>query len=241
MLADKIAEVRTDSLLNICGMDKSTSSNPALSTNPRKDLSNPLRQEVVALRQHVTELIQQFQRLSHGRSYNRSRTRSNFWRNTSKSLEREGSSEICYYHSKFSKDAMKCRSPCSCTRNNNQGKLKSAVAVSAAYKPTAIRSSLIFVFDKKTRLKFLVDSCSDVNCLPLRLNVTRHRYELTTKKLNPEPLQLFAANNSNILTYGSKLLNIDLGLRRNFSWKFDHLCTNTNNRSKFFRKFWTFD
>ncbi|GFV68188.1 hypothetical protein TNCV_1874701 [Trichonephila clavipes] len=39
-------------------MDKSTSSNPALSTNPRKDLSNPLRQEVVALRQQVVELIQ---------------------------------------------------------------------------------------------------------------------------------------------------------------------------------------
>ncbi|GFQ90225.1 retrovirus-related Pol polyprotein from transposon 297 [Trichonephila clavata] len=40
------------------------------------------------------------------------------------------------------------------------------------------------------------------------------------KKLSPEPLQLLAANNSKILTYGSKLLNIDLGLRRKFSWKF---------------------
>ncbi|GFY41310.1 hypothetical protein TNIN_214341 [Trichonephila inaurata madagascariensis] len=41
-----------------------------------------------------------------------------------------------------------------------------------------------------------------------------------TKKLSPEPLQLFAANNSKILTYGSKLINIDLELQRNFSWKF---------------------
>ncbi|GFQ75573.1 gag-pol polyprotein [Trichonephila clavata] len=40
------------------------------------------------------------------------------------------------------------------------------------------------------------------------------------KKLSPEPLHLFAANNSIILTYGSKLLNINLGLRRKFSWKF---------------------
>ncbi|GFT96556.1 transposon Ty3-G Gag-Pol polyprotein [Trichonephila clavipes] len=40
------------------------------------------------------------------------------------------------------------------------------------------------------------------------------------KKLSPEPLQLFAANNSKILTYGSKLLNIDLGLRGDLCWKF---------------------
>ncbi|GFX58394.1 gag-pol polyprotein [Trichonephila clavipes] len=40
------------------------------------------------------------------------------------------------------------------------------------------------------------------------------------KKLSPEPLQLFATNNSKILTYGSKLLNIDLRLQRDLSWKF---------------------
>lgn len=33
-------------------------------------------------------------------------------------------------------------------------------------------------------------------------------------------MQLFAANNSKVYTYGSKLLNVDLGLRRNFTWKF---------------------
>ena len=64
---------------------------------------------------------------------------------------------------------------------------------------------------KKTHLKFLVDSGSDVSCLPAPKAV---------KNLQPDPLQLFAANNSKILTYGSKLLNIDLGLRRNFNWKF---------------------
>ncbi|GFQ72891.1 gag-pol polyprotein [Trichonephila clavata] len=63
-------------------MDKSTSSNLALSTNPREDLSNPLYQEVVALRQ-------QFQRFSCWRSRNHPRTRSNFLRNISRYLERE--------------------------------------------------------------------------------------------------------------------------------------------------------
>ena len=33
-------------------------------------------------------------------------------------------------------------------------------------------------------------------------------------------LKLFAANNTSILAYVSKLMNIDLGLRRSFVWKF---------------------
>ncbi|GFU12651.1 hypothetical protein TNCV_3032181 [Trichonephila clavipes] len=63
-LADKIAEVRTYHFPNVSVMDKSTSSNPALPTNPREDLPNPLYQEVVALRQQVDALSQQFQRFS---------------------------------------------------------------------------------------------------------------------------------------------------------------------------------
>ncbi|GFR17438.1 transposon Tf2-9 polyprotein [Trichonephila clavata] len=74
-LVDKIAEVRTDPFLNVSVMNKSTSSNPALPTNPREDLPNPLYQEVVALRQQVDALSQQCQRFSGWKSRNRSRTR----------------------------------------------------------------------------------------------------------------------------------------------------------------------
>ncbi|GFW07386.1 hypothetical protein TNCV_865581 [Trichonephila clavipes] len=88
-LANKIAEVRTEPFPNVSVMDKSTSSNPALPTNPR-DLPNPLYQEVVALRQQVDALGQQFQRFSGWKSHNRSRTRSNSSRNTTRSLEGEG-------------------------------------------------------------------------------------------------------------------------------------------------------
>ncbi|GFQ92765.1 hypothetical protein TNCT_532621 [Trichonephila clavata] len=98
-------------------MDKSTSSSPALPTNPREDLPNPLYQEVVALCQQVDALSQQFQRFSGWKSRNRSRTRRNFSRNTTRSLEREGSSEICYYHSKFGRHAKRCHSPCSYGKN----------------------------------------------------------------------------------------------------------------------------
>ncbi|GFQ93670.1 uncharacterized protein TNCT_139151 [Trichonephila clavata] len=115
-LADKIAEVGTDPFLNVSVMDKSKSSNPALPTNHPEDLPNPLHQEVVALRQQVDALSQKFQRFSGWKSSNRSRTRSNFSRNTTRSLEREGSSEICY-HSKFGRHTKRCRSPCRYGKN----------------------------------------------------------------------------------------------------------------------------
>lgn len=117
-LADKIAEVRTDPLLNVCVMNKPTSSNPALSVNPREDSSNPLYEEVITLRQQVAALEQKIEKFSRERSRNRSRTRyNNFRRNASSSRERK-SSAFCYYHSRFGKNARNCRSPCSF--NNDQ-------------------------------------------------------------------------------------------------------------------------
>ncbi|GFT31713.1 hypothetical protein NPIL_682371 [Nephila pilipes] len=65
------------------------------------------------------------------------------------------------------------------------------------------------IFDRKTILKFLIDSGSGVSCLPV---------SKTNRKLDPEPIQLTVANNSKIYTYGSKLLDVDLGFRRSFKW-----------------------
>lgn len=120
-LADKIAEVRTDSLPNVCATNNATSSNPLLSAKTRENpsTSNPLYQEVCALRQQIAALSQQVEKFSRERSRNRSRTRyNNFRRYTSSSRDRKRSSEICFYHSKFGQKARKCCSPCS--YNNNQ-------------------------------------------------------------------------------------------------------------------------
>lgn len=57
----------------------------------------------------------------------------------------------------------------------------------------------------------MIDSGSDVSCIPLTDKFKRYK---------PDKLQLFAANNSKIHTYGTKLINVDLGFRRNFTWKF---------------------
>ena len=83
--------------------------------------------------------------------------------------------------------------------------------ISATSLPIANKSCRLYVFDRQSRLKFLVDSGSDVSCLPPPKN---------TKKLHPDSLELFAANNTRIQTFGTKLLNVDLGLRRRFNWKF---------------------
>lgn len=93
------------------------------------------------------------------------------------------------------------------------GKLRTAVGVnvSAANSSTANNSSRLFIFDQHTKMKFLVDSGSDVSCIPA---------PKVSQTLKPDPLELFAANDSRIHTYGTKLLDVDLGLRRKFTWKF---------------------
>ncbi|GFT34172.1 hypothetical protein NPIL_549161 [Nephila pilipes] len=87
------------------------------------------------------------------------------------------------------------------------GKLNTAIDayISAADVSIAPQSGRLHIFDRKTNLKFLIDSGSDVSCLPV---------SKTNRKLAPEPIQLTAVNNPKIYTFGSKLLDVDLGLRR---------------------------
>ena len=70
--------------------------------------------------------------------------------------------------------------------------------------------SRLFVKDMKTGFQFLVDSGAAVSCFPKKL----------TKCTTPELLCLYAANSTRINTYGIKTLELNLGLRRNFIWKF---------------------
>ncbi|GFU35858.1 integrase_H2C2 domain-containing protein [Nephila pilipes] len=60
------------------------------------------------------------------------------------------------------------------------------VNISAADVSIAQPSGRLHIFDRKTNLKFLIDSGSEVWCLPV---------SKTKRKLVPEPIQLTAANN----------------------------------------------
>ena len=74
-----------------------------------------------------------------------------------------------------------------------------------------MRELRLHVYDRKSDIKFLVDSGSIISLLP-RSHATR--------KTSPEILKLTAANGSCINTYGQHVLTLDLGLRRAFPWAF---------------------
>ena len=64
--------------------------------------------------------------------------------------------------------------------------------------------------DLNSKQQFLVDTGADLSVLP----------PLKSDNKSPSGLQLTAANGSVIQTYGQRLLTLDFGLRRPFSWKF---------------------
>lgn len=74
-----------------------------------------------------------------------------------------------------------------------------------------ISSRRLFVTDRASKRRFLIDTGSDVCCFP-KQQLQGRRYA-TTYDLN-------AANGTPIKTYGALQLNLDFGLRRDFTWNF---------------------
>lgn len=69
----------------------------------------------------------------------------------------------------------------------------------------------LFVTDRRTKTQFLIDTGSDLCVFP--------RSELQERRAATS-YQLTAANGTTINTYGYAYLNLDLGLRRCYSWRF---------------------
>ena len=77
--------------------------------------------------------------------------------------------------------------------------------------PGNANSRLFFIHDRTLNTRFLVDTGAEVSvCPPSRFD--RHR-----KSSN---LTLQAANDTSICTYSTKLIALNLGLRRSFKWVF---------------------
>src|SRR5436190_13940237 len=75
--------------------------------------------------------------------------------------------------------------------------------------PTSIRR--IFVTDRDSKIRFLIDTGADL-CVYPRTLVRGPRQK--------DSYELSAANGSAIATYGTIILTLNLGLRRDFSWRF---------------------
>ncbi|GBO18941.1 Transposon Ty3-G Gag-Pol polyprotein [Araneus ventricosus] len=69
----------------------------------------------------------------------------------------------------------------------------------------------LYVNDIKTHTGFLIDTGSDVSCYPK---------SFLTKEIKKTDFVLYAANGTRIATFGTKLLSLDLGLRRTLQWPF---------------------
>jgi len=67
------------------------------------------------------------------------------------------------------------------------------------------------VIDKRDRIRYLIDTGSDISVLSK--TATRDKYNISKYRL-------YAANNTPITTYGTKLVQVDLRLRRKLDWTF---------------------
>lgn len=73
------------------------------------------------------------------------------------------------------------------------------------------KTSRLFIIDQGTKEEFLIDTGSDL-CVYPRTRVKG--------RIMKTAYEMFAANGSTVNTYGIRTINLDLGLRRTFRWKF---------------------
>lgn len=88
------------------------------------------------------------------------------------------------------------------------GKLENTLA--EAEPSVETNSHRLFVVDKNSQHRFLIDTGANISVLPRPIGAK-------PKSLD---FQLYAANNTTIPTYGEKTITLDLNLRRPFKWTF---------------------
>ncbi|CAF4935385.1 unnamed protein product [Pieris macdunnoughi] len=86
---------------------------------------------------------------------------------------------------------------------------QSSVATHDCRSPTTGR---LFITDRRTKTQFLVDTGSDICVFP--------RSALKQRRPRTTELNVYAANGTPIAIYGVQQMELDLGLRRAFSWQF---------------------
>lgn len=92
------------------------------------------------------------------------------------------------------------------------GKLTTPSTVEAMFDGTRSQQYRLFVTDTNTKIRYLIDTGAEVSVLP--------KVYLGRERIPPQKNVLFAANNTSISTYGTKLMCLDLKLRRVFKWIF---------------------
>jgi hypothetical protein len=112
-----------------------------------------------------------------------------------------------WYHRRFGGRAQNCNQLCSYRRE----KWKPALQTSAVAHFCTTATGRLFVTDKSSKLRFLIDTGSDLCVFPRKLIPQRR------ERFNYD---LCAANGTTIPTYGWLPLSLNLGLRRQFARRF---------------------
>ena len=77
--------------------------------------------------------------------------------------------------------------------------------------PKLFPSKLLYVADKHNKCKYLIDTGAAVSALPM---------SCASRITDADCLPLVGANNTTINTYGTSKRNVDVGLKRDYTWKF---------------------
>ncbi|GFU06395.1 transposon Ty3-G Gag-Pol polyprotein [Trichonephila clavipes] len=177
IIADKVSEV-VGSSSTICAATivPPPSQSSSCSAQPTMD---SLARQIQELSLQVAELTRERNSSRHQR-YSSDRRRSH---SRSRSVNR--GSGICYYHRRYKEQARKCVSPCVCAK-------KRVSSVIAGMAEPSKHTSRLFLLDRKSGQKFLIDSGSEICVIPP---------SPTMNKSPQSNFSLFAANNTKIPAY----------------------------------------
>ncbi|GFW04728.1 RT_RNaseH_2 domain-containing protein [Trichonephila clavipes] len=197
IIADKVSEV-VGASSTICAAKTvpPPSQSSSCSAQPTMD---SLARQIQELSLQVAELTRERNSSRHQR-YSSDRRRSH---SRSRSVNR--GSGICYYHRHYKEQARKCVSPCAFVQK------KRVSSVIAGMAEPSKHTSRLFLLDRKSGQKFLIDSGSEICVIPP---------SPTMNKSPQSNFSLFAANNTKIPAYGMVRKELNLGLRRPFIWTF---------------------
>ncbi|GFV85233.1 retrovirus-related Pol polyprotein from transposon 297 [Trichonephila clavipes] len=197
IIADKVSEV-VGSSSTICAATTvpPPSQSSSCSVQPTMD---SLARQIQELSLQVAELTRERNSSRHQR-YSSDRRRSH---SRSRSVNR--GSGICYYHRRYKEQARKCVSPCAFVQK------KRVSSVIAGMAEPSKHTSRLFLLDRKSGQKFLIDSGSEICVIPP---------SPTMNKSPQSNFSLFVANNTKIPAYGMVRKELNLGLRRPFIWTF---------------------
>ncbi|GFY02161.1 retrovirus-related Pol polyprotein from transposon opus [Trichonephila clavipes] len=197
IIADKVSDVGGASS-TICAATTvpPPSQSSSCSAQPTMD---SLAMQIQELSLQVAELTRDRNSSRHQR-YSSDRRRSH-----SRSTSVNRGSGICYYHRRYKEQARKCVSPCAFVQK------KRVSSVIAGMAEPSQHTSRLFLLDRKSGQKFLIDSGSKICVIPP---------SPTMNKSPQSNFSLFAANNTKIPAYGIVRKKLNLGLRRPFIWTF---------------------